>query len=173
MAFDKDSPVRTAVTDEARAVGKQKPTGDVVDQLVLPGVERISEGEKIQILTITDIRQLPLVPFDGAISCTDKRLLNLLKDNSDLLGVRLVKLSDFPGAIYTAEFEQFFWDSDSASYTELVAEMVTQGRIERLKSDQAGSRQKVARQERTIDKPRTRHFDGFNLVGSEDHDGEA
>lgn len=175
MAYDRDSQVKTTVTADATRIGA-KPTEatDVVEQMILPAVDRISEGEKIKILTVTKFAQLSELPFDGAISSTDKRLLALIRDNADLLGIRLLQLVDFPGATYEPWFEQFFWGMDSVSYTELVAEMVTQDRIETLKVDQAGARQKVARREQTITKPRTRHFDDFHFAGeSDDHDGEA
>lgn len=150
-------PVRTNVLGE----GRSKPSDESTIQLVVPKVERVAEGEHVKVTTVNDIRAVAALPVAGAVVVQDERLLRLALDNDDLIGVRFVKLTDYPGADYTPEFERLTWDLPTVSYNELLADVAAEKRRTIAVGAQAGARQKAPRRDQTLDRDRTKHFGDF------------
>lgn len=156
-----DDPSGSKVRLNVLGAGKPKPAPDAKVQLVVPVVERVAEGEYVKITTLDSFAGVAGVPFAGAAAFTTDRLTSLALDNADLLGVSFVKLTDYPGAEYTPEFERLTWALPTVSYNELLADVAAEKRKNIAMEAQAGARQKPPRREQTLDRDRTRHFDGF------------
>lgn len=184
MAFDRESRIVSShLNSVIKSTGAKNPgRGDTTEQLILPFVERIQEGSAIQLKTIATIKEALSLPFDGAIVVTDERVRTFLREYALDLGISLARLSDYPGAEYDAHFQQFTFDLPSVSYNELIGEIITNERVDRMARDQAGARQKQAPRQAEIVRDRKSHFDSFvkaregdaNLVVTGDDDaGDA
>lgn len=156
-----DDPRGSAVRTNLLGAGKPKPASDAATQLVVPPAERVAEGEHIKVTTIGNLGAIAGLPVPGAVAFVSERLARLALDNADLLAVSFVKLTDYPDAEYTPEFERMTWDLPTVSYNELLADVAAEKRRTIALDAQAGARQKGPRREQTLDRDRTRHFDGF------------
>lgn len=161
--FIKRSPALKGQASEAEAA-------EGVEQMIVPRVERVDESDIIKIKRVESLADLAALPFDGAVSIDAGQLLKVALDYPGLTGVKLVVLAGLPGAVYSAEWDQATWGLERLSYDSLVSEVVTATRVDKMRSDQAGSRQRPEKRQQELTKPRTRHFTDFQAVGQEPDD---
>lgn len=131
------------------------------EQLIVPALAKVEAADPITATPVESLAGLMKLPLSGAISIAAGELLDVLIGHPRLFGVKCVVLSGYPEALYEPEWEQACWDLERVAYAELVAEIVTSGRIDTAMKDQAGSRQKPERRQQTLDKGRTKHFSDF------------
>lgn len=142
----------------------------LVEQMIVPRVERIDESDIIKTKRVETLSDVAALPFEGAISIDAGPLLKMMLEYPDLVGVKLVVLGGVPGAVYSAEWDQQTWGLERLSYDALVSEVVTATRVDKMRNDQAGSRQRPEKRQQELTRERTRHFDDFQAVGQEPSD---
>lgn len=136
------------------------------EQMIVPRVDKVDESDVIRVKRVETLADLATLPFDGAVSIDEGALMKIALDNPELVGVRLVVLSGVPGAVYSAAWDQATWGLERIAYDTVVNEIVTVERVDKMRSDQAGSRQKAEKRQQELTKERTRHFTGFQAVGA-------
>lgn len=161
--FIKRSPALKGQVSEANAA-------EGVEQMIVPRVELVNESDIIKIKRVESLADLASLPFDGAISIDAGPLLKVALDYPGLTGVKLVVLAGLPDAVYSAEWDQATWGLERLSYDGLVSEVVTATRVDKMRNDQAGSRQRSEKHQQELTKPRTRHFTDFQTAGQEPDD---
>lgn len=172
-----DDPRSVPVRTNLLGAGKPKPASDAVVQLIAPAAERVAEGEHVKLTTLDSLKALVGLPVAGAVCIPDARLMGLALANADLIGVSFVKLTDYPNAEYSPEFERMTWDLPTVSYNELLADVASERRRKVSVEAQAGARPKPAKREQTLDRDRKNHFSEFTrakgLNGGRSGDGEG
>jgi hypothetical protein len=176
QSFDDKSRVRSALVDPTLLLAKAN-VSDFPEQLLCGAVTKINPDEQLNARLIDSFLGLAGVPTGDVVFFEDseegKRLLRLLIENADLLGVAPVVLKGYPDSDYTPAFDQMTWNLPSVAYAELVAEVVSFTRIEGMKRDEAGERQKKPPREQELSKPRTSHFTGFEQEEITDDAGDG
>lgn len=178
-----DDPRSIPVRTNLLGAGKPKPASDAAVQLIAPVAERVAEGEHVKLTTLDSLPAVVGLPVAGAVCIPNARLMNLALANADLIGVAFVKLTDYPNAEYTPEFERATWDLPTVSYNELLADVASERRRKVSAEAQAGARPKPAKREQTLDRDRKHHFSEFvqakglngarSSAGEENDDGNV
>lgn len=156
--------VRKPVTTQR--IGKKADEEKLPEQLIVPPISKVEGADPITATPVESLAGLTKLPMAGAVSIAAGELLDVLIAHPGLFGVTCVVLSGYPEAQYEPEWERACWNLERVAYAELVAELVTSERIDNAMKEQAGSRQKPERRQQTLERERTRHFDGFDAHGA-------
>lgn len=155
------------------ALGKEKhgqrSDTQAPEQMIVPATTVARKDETLPVTTIESIAELAKLPIPGCISVRDKRLLKLLFAETDLFGVRLLVVTGYPEIDYTPEFDQLAWAVDRVAYSDLIAELATQKRLDDLRSaenhvarsEMAGKRANGEKRSASLTRERAKHFSDF------------
>lgn len=156
--------------------GERKLADDkLTEQMVCGHVAVVNDNEQIKAKLIDSFAALATLPFSGVVYFDTSneigiRLMGLFFNEHDLMGVTPVVLKAYPGAAPTAAFDQFSWDTLSVAYSDLVSDIVSTTRVDKMMREEAGERQKRPPKEQLLTKDRVKHFDAFDAVEGEDDD---
>lgn len=143
---------------------------ELQEQMIVPRVERVDESDVVKVKRVESLADLASLPFEGAVSIDAGPLLKVAMDYPALTGIKLVVLSGMPGAVYSAEWDQATWGLERLSYDGIVSEVVTATRVDKMRNEQAGSRQRPEKRQQELTKERSRHFTEFQAVGQDGND---
>lgn len=175
MAYDKPVSRRTSI--ETIDIATTKRTDGLPEQLVCGFMPAANAEEHIRSRLIDSFQGLAALPCDDVIYFDDTEKGNELAEvffiNAALIGVKPVILKGYPAATETAHFEQLAWSFETAPYADLVADLTTAARIDRLRDNEAGARQKKPRRDQVLDRDRTKHYSGFQQIRFDDENGKT
>lgn len=159
-------------------VKRGQTTNSLPEQLICSHVAVVNDNEPVKARLIDSVTALSSLPLEGVIyfeeTAKGHELLSILFQHKALLGVEPVILKGYPESVPSAPFEQAAWNTPSVAYTDLVAELSTVNRVDSIRRDQAGERQKAPPKEQLLTKVRTRHFDDFVAIDTpQDFDHDA
>lgn len=157
MSFDKPIIRRSATAAETEST-----VGPLPEQLIMPATSEADHASPLETHIVLGVDNLTSLPKKGVLSIGTGPLLTMFLEHAELFGVKVVALVGVPDVEYSAQWEQAIWGLDRASYGDLVTEIASNDRIDQALGAQAGSRQKPDRKPApTLERDRTRHFDGF------------
>lgn len=173
--FDDKSPFKTSLEKSQGLIrGPGVSSGEKQEQLICGPVSQINPNEQINAILIDSFGGVASLPVDGVIFFEDSdkghRLAQLFLNNADLLDIEPVNLKGYPGADYNAKYEQLCWNLPNIAFDELVSEIVSDDRINRMKREEAGAKQKLPKREQTLERNRTSHFDDFTVAAGSDEE---
>lgn len=113
---------------------------DLPTLMICPQPSLVSDADVVQIACVEDLAGL-LNNESAVVGLQPTRLLKLLLDYPDMIGVVPVLLTGVPNATYDALFETLTWSLDRVAYDSLVTDVVAHHRAESISESQAGVRQ--------------------------------
>lgn len=170
QTFDEKPVHKTALVDPRLLLAR--PKSDLPEQLVCATVNKPNSDEQIVPSLVSTFKDLANLPTTGVIyferSPEGAKLRSIFLEHADSIGVQPLVLKGYPDVEVDPTFDQATWSLDSVSYSELVAEVVAERRVNTMMSEQAGARPKPVKRENALVKDRKTHFDVFDQSNAGD-----